>query len=350
MDAKIILPIRTSLTRTDDEWVEIERAINKLDSFAASIRSPYLKEECAFQFKVVEKIEQSEKAAFRALYRNKGWMGRWTRAQSYLCTELSLLLKSPPILKRVLAEQNFTCNSEEACVEIALRRFAYEIEDVIFDLSVVGNLTDFGNFRFDDGALITDRWRFAINSVTSQCDDALELMRGPDWPPIRRANIQDVYGWYCTLDGTTKGHSGSPLGRALCAFTYLFHHGVDRYALTDLIWALAGVEALLGEADQSRRLITDKLLLIFPPDALLREKDLRRMIRDVYDFRSRMLHGNRNISSQRIEYDDDSGESKKYVAEEHAATYLSIRILSQLILHCYSTGQTEIRTKLVLEG
>ena len=115
----------------------------------------------------------------------------------------------------------------------------------------------------------------------------------------------------------------------------------------DLVWSLCGIEALLGESDQSRRLITDKIILLLPSEGgSVSIESIRRSVRETYDYRSRMLHGNRNIVSRRREFVDS--EPRKYLDEENQATAQAVAILSQLILYCYSHQRTEIETKLEL--
>ena len=332
---------------TTEFWAAVTSVLTQIVALSTSIKSPYLSSEFFPKFRVVRKITSEDRLLFRKLYQNTGWIKRWTDAQAYLLGDITLPLKSARELKPLLAKNNYNNQTEKICREVSLRRLSHIFKGLMFDLSVAINIANVGVLRFDDGALFADGHSFAIPSVVSQCEGALEFSLSSDWPERQTAGLQNVFDWYRKLNGTTAGHSNTPIGRATCAFTYLFHPDPSRRALMDLVWSLAGIEALLGEADQSRRLITDKLLLLFP-EGEGSSGEIRKLIRAVYDFRSRMLHGNRNISSRRLEMDDDDLKFKKYVEEESNATNLSILLLSQLILHCHRSGHDEITTKLVL--
>jgi hypothetical protein len=349
MQVKLVIPIRIPFTMSDGDqvWEKWLSSIKQLPRINSKIQSQYLISDFSPKFQIEKKISEKEKAKFYGLYQNQGWMKRWTDASAYLVSKMDLPFKPISELKKLLAAGNFNHDSPSVCREVSLRRVSHLFKDLIFDLSVTSNIASVGALRFDDGALFCRGHSFPVTSVTSQCDGLIDYSISNSWPPIRTANLQEVFDWYRSLSGTINGHSDSPASRAACAFSYLFHPDVARRAMMDLIWSLAGIEALLGEADQSRRLITDKLLLLFP-SGQTNDAPLRKLVRELYDFRSRMLHGNRNISARRIEYSDDDLTHKKYVLEEEEATDFAILLLSQLLLHCYRTGLREIKTNLVL--
>src|ERR1700730_17757392 len=91
-------------------------------------------------------------------------------------------------------------------------------------------------------------------------------------------------------------YSDTPGSRALNYFTRLFVSNFRNDELSDLVWALAGIEALLVEGGRSSvGQLREKLGALFSGKIDL--PWLSTMIGDSYNFRSRMIQGDRQKRS-----------------------------------------------------
>jgi hypothetical protein len=348
IQARFIFPIRVPFTNSEsliDSW---EVATQQLNGFESKITSPILRSDISFSLTTSSEISSEDKARFRKLYRNKAWIKLWTKAHAYIACEFTIPLKDIAEIKTIFANDELS-RSDDAILAVCCQSVANKIDAFIFDMTVAGNIALLGGLSFHDGMMITGLGVLPLDSYSGWFNHGKESADEYGWPQIENAGIREVFHWYGEIPGATAGHSSTPVSRAVCAFTYLLSRSVLTKTMSELVWSLTGIEALLGEADQSRRLITEKLLLIFPPKNIDQEKNIRKLIKDLYDFRSRMLHGNRNISSQRLELENETDDPRKYLLEEWRATSLSIAILSQLILKCFKNNLSELKTKLVLD-
>jgi hypothetical protein len=119
------------------------------------------------------------------------------------------------------------------------------------------------------------------------------------------------------------GYSDTSTSRSLNFFTRLFAEDYSRDELSNLVWAVAGIEALLVEGGRSSvGQLRDKLLPVLQTNA--EPKWLNKCISDVYNFRSRMLHGHRQIRSvfRANEHDIDSRFREEYDSELFAVGIL----------------------------
>ena len=112
----------------------------------------------------------------------------------------------------------------------------------------------------------------------------------PGWPPVGNLAIAKVWKWMFPLPGFSCGVSEDRLGRALNAFTYALVTPVEA---TTILWCVTALEALLcrGERGKQEQLIERVGALFGMPDGV------RKRIRQLYDLRSRLVHGDADLPS-----------------------------------------------------
>lgn len=125
-------------------------------------------------------------------------------------------------------------------------------------------------------------------------------------------SIDATIAWVNSQNGIHNGYSDSPASRALGFFTRLFVSEYRNDELSDLIWAVSGVEALLVEGGRSSLgQLKQKVSALFKGAKAL--PWLLSMLDKTYQYRSRMIHGNRNLrSSFRNDEDNDARFSEEY--------------------------------------
>jgi hypothetical protein len=95
--------------------------------------------------------------------------------------------------------------------------------------------------------------------------------------------LETVVDWVFAQNGIFHGYSDTPASRALNYFTRLFVHQFRNDELSDLVWALAGIEALIVEGGRSSvGQLREKLCALFAET--IDQNWLSKMVNSSYDF------------------------------------------------------------------
>ncbi|MEH2546499.1 hypothetical protein V1283_003144 [Bradyrhizobium sp. AZCC 2262] len=203
-----------------------------------------------------------------------------------------------------------------------------------------GAVRPIGNIWIVDGA------RYGVDRYyLSEIHESIEFLRENSAFPEIDVGINEVIKWTFAQNGIFDGYSDTPASRALNYFTRLFVSQFRNDELSDLIWALAGIEALLVENGRSSvGQLREKLGALFADkiDAAW----LSKMIGDSYNFRSRMIHGDRQIRSF---FRNDEEESKKRIDEEYNSQLFAIGMLVLLLRLVISKNLSELHFSTVFK-
>jgi hypothetical protein len=192
----------------------------------------------------------------------------------------------------------------------------------------------------DDSVYGVDR------SYVSVIHESIEFLREKNAFPEIDLKLDAVINWTFAQNGIFDGYSDTPGSRALNYFTRLFVSHFRNDELSDLVWALAGVEALLVEGGRSSvGQLREKLGALFA--GKIDFPWLSTMIGDSYNFRSRMIHGDRQIRSF---FRGSEDESKKRSDEEYNSQLFAVGVLVLLLRFAISRNLTELRFDTVFKG
>jgi hypothetical protein len=179
----------------------------------------------------------------------------------------------------------------------------------------------------------------------SEIHESIEFLRETNAFPEIDVKLETAINWTFAQNGIFDGYSDTPASRALNYFTRLFVSNVRNDELSDLVWALAGIEALLVEGGRSSMgQLREKLGALFA--GKIDSPWLSKMIADSYNFRSRMIHGDRQIRSF---FRSDEEESKKRFDEEYYSHLFAVGMLVLLLRFVISNNLTELRFSTVFE-
>jgi len=141
-----------------------------------------------------------------------------------------------------------------------------------------------------------------------------------------------------------NGVSNTSAARSLNYFTRLFTRELRNDELSDLVWALAGIEALLIEGGRSSTgQLREKLGAIFGLDS--NSPWLLESTEKMYAFRSKMVHGKRQLRST---FRTDDEEMGKRFDEEYDSARFSVGILFLLLQEVSIRGISEFRFKTIV--
>ncbi len=198
-----------------------------------------------------------------------------------------------------------------------------------------------GNVWILDGSQYrTDRY------YLSEIHESVEYLREMKAFPEIDVEVDRVIKWTFAQNGIFDGYSDTPASRALNYFTRMFVSEFRNDELSDLVWALAGVEALLVEGGRSSvGQLREKLGAIFA--GKIEPNWLSKMISDSYNFRSRTVHGDRQIRSFFREAEE---ESEKRFDEEYNSRLFAIGMLVLLLRFAIAKDLAEIHFSTVFKA
>jgi hypothetical protein len=142
------------------------------------------------------------------------------------------------------------------------------------------------------------------------------------WPRLREVPLEKAWNWITRQTTVRSWFSETPLGRAICAFTYFFgdhHWGSEN--LLELFWSLVRLEAIYGRGSSeitSQSIEKTQLLLGT-------QRDFKNTVKKMYHYRSRLVHGDIDFPGQFYQdlhdsFFDESGEYARTAAAILVAT------------------------------
>ncbi|CDX26037.1 hypothetical protein MPLSOD_100324 [Mesorhizobium sp. SOD10] len=167
------------------------------------------------------------------------------------------------------------------------------------DLAFPGGLQTVGNAWKSDG--ITHHYS---SWYLSMLGESIDFMVEQGFVP-RTLPPERVVQWVVAQNGIIDGYSDTTASRALNYFTRLYTRQFRNDEISDLVWAVAAIEALLVEAGRSSvGQLKNKLDALFKGHS--NAEWLRKSVEKMYGYRSNMVHGNRQIRSVFREDEDEN--------------------------------------------
>lgn len=163
--------------------------------------------------------------------------------------------------------------------------FVSEVRYFLF----LSNLAKAGHIFTKEGAII---YPFgvsrSIEKVACFLDEAVKIADKVKWSQIKKLDILKVWNWARNFNCGRDRFGYTPVGRALCAFSYLFD---DRNFSSNislrLFWAMVGLESLYtdGKGDLTHQ-IAEKTQII-----LGEQTEFKKLVKNMYAHRSKFVHG-----------------------------------------------------------
>lgn len=109
------------------------------------------------------------------------------------------------------------------------------------------------------------------------------------WPPIQKIKIDEVWNYIISKTELLTSNSKSNIENGLSSFTYLFDNRAN--SANSLFWAMTGLEALYADSNVGVGYQIDRKSKLF----LGSPKENKKVLTRLYDYRSKFLHGKKNI-------------------------------------------------------
>lgn len=139
------------------------------------------------------------------------------------------------------------------------------------------------------------------------------------WPILKDLKILDVYHWFKNHKLSFNKISATKTDLALNAYTYLLHD--SNIVAYNLLWAMIGVEAIYCSSRSEVADQISKKAQVF----LGENPNLPKILKNLYDYRSRFVHGDLHIPSLYFRTHDGDKHLEKY--EEDLEKYVNLAIV-----------------------
>lgn len=170
---------------------------------------------------------------------------------------------------------------------------AQELNRAMSDLMIAANIARPSSLEINGGVIVSSDGGkiLPVLPQTSMLDATVTMSEETGWPLLRTLSIVDVWHWLRLLPGFVSGQPTTPAGRAVAALSHQFKGSIDELSPLDLVWVLVGLEALYGTGREGL-----KTQLLQKCETLLgRPTSFKKRLAKMYDFRSRLVHGDVDI-------------------------------------------------------
>jgi hypothetical protein len=205
---------------------------------------------------------------------------------------------------------------------------AFEVRSLIGHLALAAAIAKPGLLSLSEGVVLVDGERITSSPATDTGGIwlAADHAREHAWPPLSSIPILKTFAWLVAAPGFREGAPRGRLGRALCALSHI----LTEHSRLNLLWAALGLEALYCDAPHglAPQLLTRSAALLGRP------VEFKRQVSRMYNFRSRLVHGDMDFP---LSYSEGAREflEEEYemgaIASERAAVALLIATLQRLV-------------------
>lgn len=195
-------------------------------------------------------------------------------------------------------------------------------EKGLYDIAIVANIARPGSLEFGRGTLFQDdEYKCTTDKMGNVhlLREAVQVADSIGWPSLQTFDFAQVWLWASKQQGFIEGFGGGPTGRALNAFASLFQSEDETI---NLLWALVGIEAMYTRGQGALQEQVKAKSQAF----LGKQEAHKKRIGQMYDFRSKFVHGDLDFSG-RYPLRDASSEFMKYTGDLFASIELAEAIL-----------------------
>jgi hypothetical protein len=189
--------------------------------------------------------------------------------------------------------------------DLYLHLASEDIAKTTYDLLIAVNIAKHGLITTNRGAIFTDNiYRGSINGTNNNFYEASKIAESNGWPKVFDIPIIKVWVWLNSFDFFKNSIGEGNIGRAVAAISYLLKDTVSDIHVSinlDIIWILIGLEALYGKGNTGLKSQLNEKAWVFLGEPTEGKKKLG----TVYDFRSRLIHGDIDIPFSYCLYDGD---------------------------------------------
>lgn len=240
-------------------------------------------------------------------------------------------------------EDKFSDDEKDSlCQRYAMSNLEMEAHYLLLAANIArpGSLSVIGGYGFIDGDFVGETKAFFAENLLA----AFQASRKTGWPKLLFPSLKETWEWLVASRVLVDGVGIGRLGRALSALSHLTTASNLETNSIELAWVLLGLEALYvrGNVGLKEQLL-GKTEAIFGPRTAN-----KRLFGAVYDFRSRLIHGDVDIPVRFTMFDGvekyEKFHSERY-GHEALATAVLIATLQWLVKRGEHTLEFEYAVK-----
>jgi len=217
---------------------------------------------------------------------------------------------------------------ESVCQEHAISVLEMEAHYLLLAANIArpGSLSVVGGYSFLNGQPIGETQAFFADDLFA----AVQVSREKRWPQMPSPSLKETWEWLVASGALVDGVGVGRLGRALSALSQLTLASNLDHSSIELAWIMLGLEALYARGN-----VGLKEQLLAKTEAVLGPRtENKKLFGAVYDFRSRLIHGDVDIPLRFTTFDGvekyEKFQSERY-EHEALATAVLIATLQWMI-------------------
>lgn len=292
-------------------------------------------------------IDVSANSSFRRRF-NRQWNSKWkSHFWDYKFIRLTARgeIDISPKSRKGFSVQAGKKKEWTAPVYVFVEEAGGEFEHVCRDLFLCVTIARPGVVRLAEGSLyINGKFYKTVAGICSSLDEAVRhVSEVIEWPTVKALSIEKVWAWFETIKDLKEGIGEGPVGRAVAALSYITCDSVFDGHDLDIVWALLGLEAVYcrgGSGVMSQ--LVEKCQLVLGPI-----EKRQRIIRQMYDLRSRVIHGNVDLPVQ-YSYYEGNPQHERFHSDIYKAALLAQVMLVVTLQYLVEHNLRELDFRYVL--
>lgn len=180
-------------------------------------------------------------------------------------------------------------------------------------------------------AFVNDGVFMDLSPIIHHVDLCLNYAKKIKWPKLKIIDLQKTIHWLSSFQESTDGLSKNKVGRALNAYSYLFNDVGGSDDASGLFWSMVGLEAIYAVGNANIVNQVNSKSQIF----LGERKEFKKSFNEMYDYRSRFVHGDLDIVNKSVLFDLTDEVSKHWEDlgnSENLATAILVATFQKLII------------------
>lgn len=216
---------------------------------------------------------------------------------------LNFLIDGTACVERIRSESTWKPgeisekDKERLFLDVAIDYFEHEVDVFLLAANIArpGALSVVEGYGFVDDHFIDGTKPFFADRLFG----AMSASAATGWPKMILPPIDETWKWLHASRVLVDGVGVEPLGRALSALSHITSHTPSSSSSVDLFWVLLGLEALYAKGNVGlKEQLLGKTEVILGP-----RTENKRLFGAVYDFRSRLIHGDVDVPLRFSQFD-----------------------------------------------
>lgn len=219
---------------------------------------------------------------------------------------------------------------------------ADEFKDKIYEFLIISQIAKPVSLKFREGDILVndviDNFFYPFNSLHRLSINENKKFK---WPKYLEIKFIDAWNWYINNSFSLRSQNKTKTERAINAFTYLFKDYVGDTEF-DLFWSLVGIEAVYcaGKEGLSEQIFIKSQIV------LGEVTDYKRRLKLMYEFRSRLVHGDLDIPPKHFDFDDTV--HIQFHKNLYDSAILAISVLTATLQTMILDNRRELKLKYVI--